>query len=104
MRSADNFSATATLMNWLRATPSASDTRLASSRSDDCKRKATLLLRMSSYLFPRVGRLHRANPEIAHRSGQMMHIECHQPIGSAVDRGFQNHLVGRILQSRPPQE
>src|SRR5208282_5775969 len=34
-------------MNWLRATPSLEDTRLASSSSEDCRRRATLFLLMS---------------------------------------------------------
>ena len=62
--SADSFSATATLMNWFRATPSLSETRRASSRSEVCSRSATLLFLVSSLnLLPRFWRRHGQDPE-----------------------------------------
>ena len=104
VRKADNFSATATLMNWLRATPSVSETRRASSNIDSCRRKATLLLLMFSNLPPRIAWPHHSNPELASGGGKVTHVESDQPISLAVDRRFQHHFVGRILQSRAPQK
>src|ERR1035441_1868862 len=89
-------------MNWLRATPSVSETRRASSSIDSCRRKATLLLLISSNLHPRIAWPHHSNPELASGVGEVTHIESDQPIGLTVDRRFQYHLVGGILQSRAP--
>src|SRR5262245_15653757 len=104
VRSADNFSATATLMNWLSATPSASDTRRASSRMEACRRKATLLLLMFLKLLPRVPRLGNTNSEVPRSVGEVTHIECDQPVSRAINRRLQDHLVSRVFQPWTPQE
>src|ERR1035437_6540772 len=91
-------------MNWLRATPSVSETRRASSSNDSCRRQATLLLLISSNLHPRIAWSHHSNPELASGVGEVTHIESDQPIGLTVDRRFQYHLVGGILQSLAPQK
>ncbi|MCY3754111.1 MAG: hypothetical protein OXG99_08495 [Alphaproteobacteria bacterium] len=31
-------------------------------------------------------------------------VERHQRVGAAVDRGFKDHLVGRIVKQRTPPE
>jgi len=104
VRKADNFSATATLMNWLRATPSVSETRRASSSIDACRRKATLLLLISSNLPPSIAWPRHTNPKLAGGFGKMTKIESNHPIRRTVDRRLQHHLVGWILQPRTPQK
>src|SRR6185312_2411149 len=53
VRSAETFSATATLISWFKATPSDSATRFASSKSEVWRRSATLLLlTFCSYASP----------------------------------------------------
>jgi len=104
VRKADTFSATATLMNWLSATPSVSETRRASSKIDACSRKATLLLLMSPNLPVYIAWPRHTNPKLPGRSGEMAKIESNQPLRRSVDRRLQHHLVGWILQPWTPQE
>src|ERR1700756_189940 len=101
---ADTFSATATLMNWLSATPSASETRRASSNIDDCNRNATLLLLMPSNLPPCIAWQRHTNPKLSGGVGEMPKIESYQPSCRPVDRRLQHHLVGWILQPWTPQK
>src|SRR5579862_328517 len=91
-------------MNWLSATPSASETRRASSNMDACKRKATLLLLMSSNLHPCIAWPNHTSPEFLGGAGEMAQIESNQPIGRPVYRRLQHHFVGWILQPRTPQK
>ena len=62
-------------MNWLRATPSVSETRRASSSIDACRRKATLLLLIPSDLPPRIAWPQHSNPKPASRIAKVTHIE-----------------------------
>jgi hypothetical protein len=73
---ADNFSATATLMNWLSATPSASETRRISSSSEVLQAQGYVTPSHSSlYRLPRVSRPHDANTEIASCLGEVPYIK-----------------------------
>src|SRR5207245_10293052 len=95
---------TATLMNWLSATPSVSETRRASSSIDACRRKATLLLRMPSNLLPNITWPRHMDSELPGGAGEMAKIESNQPIRRTVHRRLQHHLIGGILQLRAPQK
>src|ERR1035438_4875423 len=106
VRSAETFSATATLINWFNATPSDSATRFASSNSDVWRRSATLLLLMasSSDLAQYRTRRARADPKFTRRPGEMPHAESTQEIAGTVHRRCQYHFVRGIPQLGSPKE
>src|ERR1039458_6907834 len=76
-----------------------------SSSSETCSRNATLLFLISSlYLLTRITRPQHADTEIASGHGEVAQIEGDQPVGLAIDRRLQHHLVTRVLQPRTPPE
>jgi hypothetical protein len=44
------------------------------------------------------------DPEPARRFSEIPAVECHDGIGLPVNGGFQDHLIVRVAQLRPPQK
>src|ERR1035438_3700378 len=59
---------------------------------------------MLSNLLQRLAWQQHSDSELAGGDRKVTHIESHQPIRFAVDRRFQYHLVGWVLQPRAPQK
>src|ERR1017187_10856229 len=106
VRSAETFSATATLINWFNATPSDAATRLASSNSDVWRRSSTLLLLMACSLhLPQYrARPARADPKYPRGLCEMPYVECSQSIGIASHCRLEDHLICWILQPGSPKK
>src|SRR6266849_1006693 len=99
---AASFSASATLMNWFSATPSASASLRASSKSDFCTRNAKLLLLIRFPQFPKrlAGRGDSQIPKS--RLLEVALVERDQQVRLAIQSGLENHVVVWVTQHRPP--
>src|SRR5215467_11817885 len=99
---AASFSARATLMNWFRATPSASASLRASSSSDFCTRNAKLLLLIRLPQFPK--RLTgRGDSQVAKvQRLEIAFVKSDQQVRPAIQGCFEDHIVVRTTKHGPP--
>ena len=103
VRKADNFSATATLINWFMATPSV----LATLEPPPLTTAAVLTRScFASWTFPQpfecACRGQNLDVEHALRRPKIAQIQGDQHLRAAIDRGLEHHVIVRVCQQRTP--